>query len=45
MDELNVPSDIREKLYCDNFLRFIGKKKEKIEHILPIADSTIKWKV
>jgi len=45
MDELKVPYKTREKLYCENFMRFIGKTKKEFSHILPTADSTLKWKV
>ena len=45
MDDLKIPSGIREKIYYKNFMRFIGKDKTKIEHVLPIADSSTKWKI
>ena len=45
MDDLKVPYETREKLYCENFMRFIGKTKKEISRILPTADSTLKWKV
>ena len=45
MDELKLSNEIREMLYYENFLRFIGKNKTKVEHIIPIADSSVKWKI
>ncbi len=45
MDSLNIPNEIREKVYYTNFLRFIGKDKTKVDYIIPVADSSVKWEI
>ena len=43
MDKLGVSGEIRNKIYYDNLLRFLGKTHVKIEHISPETDDSHKW--
>lgn len=42
-DKLGVPNKIRQLIYEDNFLRFIGAKEKDFTHRLQSPDSGIAW--
>lgn len=42
-DKLGVPNSIRQLIYEDNFLRFIGVKEKDFTHRLQSPDSGIAW--
>ena len=43
LDELGISEAYRKKLYCDNFLRFIGKGGKAAEIEAPVPDNTHVW--
>lgn len=45
MNGLGVTKEIKEKIYCDNLLRFLGLKEKNFEHISPACDSFKSWTV
>lgn len=42
-DEMNVPESIRQKIYRDNYLRFIGKTKQTVRRASLGQDSAERW--
>ncbi|MBO7344882.1 MAG: amidohydrolase family protein [Clostridia bacterium] len=42
-EKLGVPECIKQKIYCDNFLRFFGLKDKDFEHISPVSDQDNAW--
>lgn len=43
MDKLGVSRINREKLYYNNFMRFLGKSDVKVNHISPETDDSHQW--
>lgn len=43
MDELGVPDKVRQLIYHDNFMRFIGEYPKDFSHISPVPDSLNQW--
>ena len=43
MDKLGVSKTVREKIYFDNLLRFLGKSEAVIEHARPSEDNSNAW--
>lgn len=43
MDSLGVAKRVREKMYCDNLMRFLGKTKEEPTHLIPTYDNSSAW--
>ena len=43
LDELGVSLECRQKLYADNMLRFLGKKKDKLALFVPETDDSHEW--
>lgn len=43
MEELGVTEEIKEKVYCDNLLRFLGLKEKNFTHISPVCDRFTSW--
>ena len=42
-DKLGVPESIRQKIYCDNYLRFFGVKEKDFNHVSPVPDQDTTW--
>lgn len=43
MDKLGVTEDIKQKIYCDNLMRFLGLKEKDFQHIRPACDRFQSW--
>ncbi len=43
MDDLGVRASVRNKLYHDNLMRFLGKSNEKVEVLSPASDNSNTW--
>lgn len=43
MDELGVSLENRQKLYCDNLMRFLGRTNKKVEKSAPVTDDAKPW--
>ncbi len=43
MDKLGVSKAVREKIYYDNLLRFLGKSDAVVEHARPSEDDSNAW--
>lgn len=43
MDKLGVSKAVREKIYYDNLLRFLGKTNVEVEHARPSEDDANAW--
>ena len=44
-DKLGVTENIKEKIYCDNFMRFLGLSEKKFTHLSPVPDKEIVWSI
>ena len=42
-DKLGIPEKLRKKIFCDNFMRFIGKSSEAVNRFVPLPDSQTMW--
>lgn len=42
-EKLGVKEKILNKIYCDNLLRFIGKKEKDFKHVSPIPNDAKTW--
>lgn len=42
-DKLGIPSKMRQKIFSDNFLRFIGRSHTDIKRFIPTPDSQTDW--
>lgn len=43
MDKLGVSKAVRENMYYNNLMRFLGKSDKKIEHLAPTTDDSNAW--
>ena len=43
-DRLGVTDELKQKLYHDNVLRFLGLKEKDFEHVSPACDGFVSWK-
>ncbi len=43
MDKLGISASVREDMYYNNFMRFMGKSNKKIEHLSPSTDDSNAW--
>jgi len=43
LDRLGVDDTLRQKLYYDNVLRFLGLKEKEFTHISPACDGFVSW--
>ena len=43
--KLGVTEEIKEKIYCDNLMRFLGVSEQKVAHLSPIPDKEITWSI
>ncbi len=43
MDDLGVSKRIRENMYYNNLMRFLGKTETKVEHAIPSYDNADTW--
>jgi predicted TIM-barrel fold metal-dependent hydrolase len=43
MDELGISLENRQKLYCDNLMRFLGLTDKKVEKSAPVTDDAKPW--
>lgn len=43
MDDLGVCKRVRENLYYNNLMRFLGKTEVRIDHLSPACDDANKW--
>lgn len=44
-EKLGIPMQIRQKIYEENFLRFIGQRQKDFTHRLQSPDSGIAWRI
>ncbi len=42
-DKFNIPEKMRKKIFCDNFMRFIGRDKTPVNRFIPLSDSLATW--
>ena len=42
-DKLGIPPKMRQKIFADNFLRFIGKCEGSAERFIPTPDEQTEW--
>lgn len=43
MDELGISLENRQKLYCDNLMRFLGRTEKVVEKNAPVTDDAKPW--
>jgi predicted TIM-barrel fold metal-dependent hydrolase len=43
-DRLGVGDELRQKLYHDNVLRFLGLKEKDFTHVSPACDGFVSWR-
>ncbi len=43
MDDLGVSRENRQRLYCENLLRFLGKNEATAAHLAPTPDDDNRW--
>jgi len=44
-DKIGVTEEIKEKIYRDNFMRFLGISEKKVTHLSPVPDKEITWSI
>lgn len=44
-DLLGVGDSIKNKIYCDNLLRFLGKREKDFIHLSPVPDNANTWNI
>jgi predicted TIM-barrel fold metal-dependent hydrolase len=42
-DKFNIPPKMRQKIFHDNFMRFLGRSDVKVERFIPLPDSQTVW--
>lgn len=42
-DKFGIPSKMRQKIFADNFLRFIGRGGGEVKRFIPLPDSQTSW--
>ena len=42
-DKFNIPPKMRQKIFRDNFMRFLGRSKDTVKRFVPLPDSQTVW--
>jgi len=42
-DKFNIPSKMRQKIFRDNFMRFLGRNTSPVKRFVPLPDSQTFW--
>ena len=42
-DKFGIPEKMRKKIFCDNYMRFLGRNTEKVTRFVPRPDSQTVW--